>query len=107
MILKRYIPSRLSASPPSRANAAAAGQLPAAYITSKTYYDVIHHPPESTDWLNVLLAQALMAYRDDATINNRLVLAVDEVLNGGVRPSFVVSDEKKFWNCSSCYLADN
>ncbi|KAI9255181.1 hypothetical protein BDA99DRAFT_518107 [Phascolomyces articulosus] len=88
-VKKRYIPSRLSTSPPSRANAAAAGQLPAAYITAKTYYDVIHHPPESTDWLNVLLAQALMAYRDDATINNRLILAVDEVLNGGVRPGFV------------------
>ncbi|ORY93169.1 hypothetical protein BCR43DRAFT_444856, partial [Syncephalastrum racemosum] len=58
-------------------------------ITSKTYYDVVHHPPESTDWLNVLLAQAIMQYRDDATVNNRLILAVNEVLNGGVRPSFV------------------
>ncbi|KAL1934290.1 hypothetical protein VTP01DRAFT_6472 [Rhizomucor pusillus] len=88
-VKRRYIPSRLSNAPPSKANAAAAAQQPTAYITSKTYYDVIHHPPESTDWLNVLLAQALMQYREDATVNNRLILAVDEVLNGGVRPSFV------------------
>ncbi|KAI7880631.1 hypothetical protein K492DRAFT_237146 [Lichtheimia hyalospora FSU 10163] len=87
-VRKRYIPSRLSTNPPSRASASAA-QLPAAYISKKTYYDVIHHPPESTDWLNVLLAQFLMQYREDAKINDRLILAVDEVLNGGVRPSFV------------------
>lgn len=58
---------------------------------------MIHHPPESTDWLNVLLAQFLMQYREDAKINDRLILAVDEVLNGGVRPSFVV----RFGNDSS------
>lgn len=54
---------------------------------------MIHHPPESTDWLNVLLAQFLMQYREDAKVNDRLILAVDEVLNGGVRPSFVVRFE--------------
>ncbi|KAI9321219.1 hypothetical protein BX666DRAFT_1850525, partial [Dichotomocladium elegans] len=84
----RYIPSRLSNAPPSLANQSAA-QLPAAYISSRTYYDVIHHPPESTDWLNVLLAQFLMQYREDAKMNDRLMVAVDEVLNGGVRPGFV------------------
>ncbi|KAG0178334.1 ERMES complex subunit mmm1 [Apophysomyces sp. BC1034] len=88
-VKKRYIPSHLSSAPPSRANAAVASQLPAAYIASKTYYDVVHHPPESTDWLNVLIAQAIMQYRDDAQINNRLILAVDEALNDGVRPNFL------------------
>ncbi|KAI8388870.1 uncharacterized protein BYT42DRAFT_561569 [Radiomyces spectabilis] len=87
-VKKRYIPSRLSTAPPSRANAGVS-QLPASYISSKTYYDIVHHPPESTDWLNVLIAQAIMQYREDANINNRLILAVDEVLNGGVRPSFL------------------
>ncbi|KAI8329725.1 hypothetical protein BC941DRAFT_362399, partial [Chlamydoabsidia padenii] len=58
-------------------------------ITSKTYYDVIHHPPESTDWLNVLFAQVILQYRDDAKINDRLMLSIDALLNGGVRPSFV------------------
>lgn len=29
-------------------------------------------------------------YRDDAQLNDRLILAIDEVLNGGVRPGFFV-----------------
>ncbi|CAO3607190.1 unnamed protein product [Mucor hiemalis] len=84
---KRYIPSRLSSTPPSRINAAI--PLPNDHITSKTYYDMIHHPSESTDWLNVLLAQAILQYREDAKINDRLVLAVDDILNGGVKPNFL------------------
>ncbi|GAB5590471.1 ERMES complex subunit mmm1 [Umbelopsis nana] len=59
-----------------------------AHILDKTFYDILHHPPESTDWLNVLLAQAMSQYRDDAQLNDRLILAIDEVLNGGVRPGF-------------------
>ncbi|KAK4514354.1 uncharacterized protein ATC70_001947 [Mucor velutinosus] len=82
---KRYIPSRLSTTPPSRA----AIPLPNDHITSKTYYDMMHHPPESTDWLNVLLAQAILQYREDAKINGRLILAVDDILNGGVKPNFL------------------
>ncbi|CAO3641442.1 unnamed protein product [Cunninghamella echinulata] len=88
-VKKRYIPSRLSTSPSFRTNPAVTNAQPVALITSKTYYDVIHHPPESTDWLNVLLAQAIYQYRDDAQINNRLRLMIDEIINGGVRPGFV------------------
>lgn len=62
----------------------------AAHILDKTFYDLLHHPPESTDWLNVLLAQTMSQYRDDAQLNDRLILAIDEVLNGGVRPGFFV-----------------
>lgn len=50
---------------------------------------MMHHPPESTDWLNVLLAQAILQYREDAKLNNRLVLAIDDILNGGVKPNFL------------------
>lgn len=50
---------------------------------------MMHHPPESTDWLNVLLAQAILQYREDAKINDRLILAVDDILNGGVKPNFL------------------
>ncbi|KAI8991108.1 hypothetical protein BDF20DRAFT_842705 [Mycotypha africana] len=63
--------------------------LPKDHITIKTYYDMNLHPPESTDWLNVLLAQAILQYREDAKINNRLIMAVDHILNGGVKPSFL------------------
>jgi hypothetical protein len=51
---------------------------------------MIHHPPESTDWLNVLLAQAILQYREDAKINDRLMRAVDDILNGGVKSNFLV-----------------
>ncbi|CAO3679215.1 unnamed protein product [Rhizopus microsporus] len=87
-VKKRYIPSRPSSNTvPSVASAAAA--LPNDHVTLKTYYNVIHHPPESTDWLNVLLAQVILQYRQDANINNRLSRSLDRVLNGGVLPSFV------------------
>ncbi|KAI9272243.1 hypothetical protein EDC94DRAFT_595834 [Helicostylum pulchrum] len=84
---RRYIPSRLSTTPPSRLNTTPSS--PTDHITSKTYYDMMHHPPESTDWLNVLLAQAILQYREDAKLNNRLVLAIDDILNGGVKPNFL------------------
>ncbi|CAG8562558.1 9952_t:CDS:2 [Ambispora gerdemannii] len=58
-------------------------------ILSKTFYDPIHHLPESTDWLNVLLAQAINLYRDDAQTNNRLLRVIDEALNSGLKPDFV------------------
>ncbi|KAG9292851.1 hypothetical protein G9A89_016213 [Geosiphon pyriformis] len=62
---------------------------PASDILSKTLYDPINHSPESADWLNVLLAQAILQYRDDAQANNRLVCILDESLNSGIRPDFV------------------
>ncbi|KAI8976453.1 hypothetical protein BDB01DRAFT_802919 [Pilobolus umbonatus] len=83
-VKKRYIPSRLSNTPSKDAMKIASN-----YVTSKTYYDLIHHPPESTDWLNVLLAQLLVQYREDATLNDRLIHTLDEVLNSGVKPSFL------------------
>ncbi|KAI8075322.1 hypothetical protein BC940DRAFT_288026 [Gongronella butleri] len=88
-VKKRYLPSRLSTTPSMRTNPAAANTPPASLITAKTYYDIIHHPPESTDWLNVLFAQAIHQYRDDAQINDRLKVAITEMLNGGLRPGFV------------------
>ncbi|KAI7861504.1 hypothetical protein BDF14DRAFT_1868472 [Spinellus fusiger] len=85
-VKKRYISPRLSTSPRTTTTATTS-QLPAAYITQRTYYDLVHHPPESTDWLNVLIGQAIMQYRKDANINQRLVYAVDETLNGDARPN--------------------
>ncbi|ORX47423.1 hypothetical protein DM01DRAFT_1339053 [Hesseltinella vesiculosa] len=88
-VKKRYLPSRRATTPSMRTNPVAANTPPASIITSKTYYDLIHHPPESTDWLNVLCAQAIYQYRDDAQINDRLMLAINDMLNGGLRPGFV------------------
>ncbi|KAK0555591.1 ERMES complex subunit mmm1 [Tilletia horrida] len=48
--------------------AAAAGAYAALWtaILERTGYDVSTHPPESTDWINVLFAQAIAGYREDA-----------------------------------------
>ncbi|KAF9372093.1 ERMES complex subunit mmm1 [Podila verticillata] len=55
----------------------------------KTFYDVYDHTPESLDWMSVLMAQAIAQYRDDSKVNNRLIKALAEALNGGVRPDWV------------------
>ncbi|CAG8665241.1 3030_t:CDS:2, partial [Paraglomus occultum] len=54
---------------------------PASAILAKTLYDPLHHAPESVDWLNVLLAQAIQQYRTEAQTNNRLLRIVYEALN--------------------------
>ncbi|KAF9385859.1 ERMES complex subunit mmm1 [Podila verticillata] len=58
-------------------------------ILNKTFYDVYDHTPESLDWMSVLMAQAIAQYRDDSKVNNRLIKALAEALNGGVRPDWV------------------
>lgn len=62
-------------------------------ILNKTLYDVYDHTPESLDWMSVLMAQAIAQYRDDSKVNNRLIKALAEALNGGVRPDWVVRRE--------------
>ncbi|KAI9472346.1 MAG: hypothetical protein EXX96DRAFT_530474 [Benjaminiella poitrasii] len=86
---KRYVPSSRLLSKSTNVAKSSPPLLPNDHITSKMYYDVMHHPPESTDWLNVLLAQVILQYREDAKINDRLILSLDEILNGGVKPSFL------------------
>ncbi|PLW28133.1 hypothetical protein PCANC_23258 [Puccinia coronata f. sp. avenae] len=59
-------------------------------LLSKLPYDISSHPPETTDWLNVLLAQAIIAYRslvhgldDDPTDpkGNKAKEMVEEAMN--------------------------
>ncbi|EST06921.1 protein of unknown function DUF2404 [Kalmanozyma brasiliensis GHG001] len=52
-----------------------------ANILDKTAYDLSSHLPESTDWLNVMFAQAIAGYRED-------------VLAGGVSPDFPTSTHR-------------
>ncbi|EXX57320.1 hypothetical protein RhiirA5_298627 [Rhizophagus irregularis] len=68
-------------------NTKTASSSPASIILSKTLYDPAS--PESTAWLNVLFAQTIYQYRNDAKTDNRLVHIVDKILNSGVRPNFV------------------
>ncbi|RHZ81115.1 hypothetical protein Glove_123g156 [Diversispora epigaea] len=70
-------------------NSQTANVPPASIILSKTSYDLKYHSPESTDWLNVLLAQVIHQYREDAKTDNLLVHFVDRALNENVKPDFI------------------
>ncbi|KAK9465112.1 hypothetical protein V1512DRAFT_266706 [Lipomyces arxii] len=63
--------------------------MPARSILAKTYYNVETHPPESLDWLNVLVAQSIAQLREDARSNNNILNSLDKVLNGDSLPSFL------------------
>ena len=66
-----------------------AALIPPAHILAKTYYDVHAHPPESLDWFNVLVAQALAQLRADAATDGALLASLTQLLNGPRRPDFL------------------
>src|SRR5690606_35146542 len=47
------------------------------------------HTPESLDWFNVLIAQALAQFRDDARRDDALLASLNTLLNGDRKPGFV------------------
>ncbi|KAK9316650.1 hypothetical protein V1522DRAFT_377602 [Lipomyces starkeyi] len=63
--------------------------MPARSILARTYYNVETHPPESLDWLNVLVAQTISQFREDARSNNNILHSLDKILNGDSLPSFL------------------
>jgi maintenance of mitochondrial morphology protein 1 len=58
-------------------------------ILSKTGYNPSSHPRESLDWFNVLIAQMIAQFRDDARMNNAIVSSLDEVFNSDRKPGFL------------------
>lgn len=58
-------------------------------ILAKTFYNVSGHQPESLDWFNVLVAQALAQLREDAQHDGAILKSLNVVLNGEHKPSFV------------------
>ena len=58
-------------------------------ILSKTYYNVNSHQPESLDWFNVLVAQTIAQFRDDARTDNAILTTLDSALNGSNKPGFI------------------
>ncbi|KAK0646044.1 maintenance-mitochondrial morphology protein 1 [Cercophora newfieldiana] len=58
-------------------------------ILSKTYYKVDSHQPESLDWFNVLVAQAIAQLRSDAQHDDAILTSLTKALNGTSRPDFV------------------
>ena len=64
-------------------------RLTAATILSKTYYNVNSHQPESLDWFNVLIAQTIAQFRDDASDDEALLNSLTSLLNGPQKPDFL------------------
>ncbi len=58
-------------------------------ILSKTFYRVDSHQPESLDWFNVLIAQTIAQFRNDAQHNDAILTSLTKALNGTSRPDFV------------------
>ena len=58
-------------------------------ILDKTYYKVDSHQPESLDWFNVLVAQAIAQLRSDAQHDDAILTSLTKALNGTSRPDFV------------------
>lgn len=56
---------------------------------SKTYYNVNSHQPESLDWFNVLIAQAIAQFRNDAHDDDAILTSLTGILNGAQKPEFV------------------
>ncbi|KAI5803127.1 hypothetical protein EDC01DRAFT_645915 [Geopyxis carbonaria] len=69
-----------------------------ATILTKTYYNVHSHQPESLDWFNVLIAQALAQFRTDARDDDALLNSLRTVINGPQKPGFL--DEIKITEVS-------
>ncbi|KAK6354154.1 ERMES complex subunit mmm1 [Orbilia blumenaviensis] len=63
--------------------------LTTATILSKTYYNVNSHQPESLDWFNVLIAQAIAQFRDDARTDGAILDSLNKVINGPIKPDFL------------------
>ena len=64
-------------------------RLTTATILSKTYYNVNSHQPESLDWFNVLIAQTIAQFRDDAHDDDAILTSLSNVLNGAQKPDFL------------------
>ena len=58
-------------------------------ILSKAYYNVNSHQPESLDWFNVLVAQTIAQFRDDAHQDEAILTSLTNVLNGPQKPEFL------------------
>ena len=63
--------------------------LDAATILSKTYYNVQSHQPESLDWFNVLIAQTIAQFRQDALEDEAILTSLTDLLNGAQKPDFL------------------
>ena len=64
-------------------------KLTTATILDKTYYNVKSHQPESLDWFNVLIAQTIAQFRDDAHQDEAILSSLTALLNGEKKPDYL------------------
>ncbi|CAN3363101.1 maintenance of mitochondrial morphology protein 1 [Diutina catenulata] len=58
-------------------------------ILDKTYYDVKNHPPETLDWFNVLVAQAISQLRMQALLQDNIFHSLNSFLATASFPDFI------------------
>lgn len=83
-------------------------------ILEKTYYDVKNHPPETLDWFNVLVAQAISQLRFQALLQDNVFHSLNDFLSSAKFPEFIdkiklteidIGDD--FPICSNCRVSQN
>lgn len=58
-------------------------------ILEKTYYNVDSHVPESLDWFNVLVAQTISQFREEALTNDNIYHSLNELLCKSEMPDYL------------------
>ncbi|ODV93243.1 hypothetical protein PACTADRAFT_51859 [Pachysolen tannophilus NRRL Y-2460] len=58
-------------------------------ILEKTYYNVETHQPESLDWFNVLIAQTISQFREEALNNDNIYHSLTESLSKAPLPDYL------------------
>jgi maintenance of morphology protein 1 len=58
-------------------------------ILEKTYYNVETHSPESLDWFNVLIAQTINQFRQEALMSDNIVHSLNDILTDSELPDFL------------------
>ncbi|CDR40686.1 CYFA0S05e03268g1_1 [Cyberlindnera fabianii] len=58
-------------------------------ILEKTYYNVETHSPESLDWFNVLIAQTINQFRQEALLSDNIVHSLNDFLEKTDLPDFL------------------
>ncbi|ODQ57277.1 hypothetical protein WICANDRAFT_97963, partial [Wickerhamomyces anomalus NRRL Y-366-8] len=58
-------------------------------ILEKTYYNVETHSPESLDWFNVLVAQTINQFRQEALASDNIVNSLNSFLQNAELPDYL------------------
>ncbi|EMR10431.1 hypothetical protein PNEG_01147 [Pneumocystis murina B123] len=81
------------------------------HIVSKLYENIETRTSESLDWFNVLIAQAIVLFRNDYDFKEALLVYMSDILNGTNKPSFLghvkvidMNLGEEFPICSNCRI---